>query len=579
MLKTNIEWIKKNVPSDMKIWKEMISEINWADVGSNMKRKSALNRERISGEWKDFAGLSSADKLDRIMNGERQLGRLYQKGAVAFTRREWKGVESTARDFAGWLAVWRDMLIMVMKDPLSIAIGLFEYRWFSSYLACPAFVDRNTLGFRGRAVTMNHLLLGDVYRYTENVIATLLMADRRVGGNDKINDKLLLFDEMTMAQMMGGFPDLLGIPYQLIPVFLVSELDQLICVPYIDAVESYGLPADTCPVPTSECGSAILDALPHCGLGFISTSTPCDGSDMATSYQNRRIKMPTYPLTLPVRYDDEDTVDCGAEDMKHCIKWVEDLTGHKWDWDSYFEVIRRFNEQTKMEMEKWEINCTPYPQLIGPCYELFRKWNYEMDGGLEPRVMKTFYKVREMMYKSYEEKANPYRHELKYRAVVWSCPAHYYANFSNWLANSWGIGVLVEMESLNFTKELNTTDHDEAIRDLARLYERMVMRKHTNGGYIHVLDELWKVCEQFNANFIIMYQHVCCKTMAGLQGLFDEQARERGLHLIWVEHDLMDPRTVSRRDMRAKVSNYMRAIIQAEPVDESLIEFEDDITW
>ena len=83
----------------------------------------------------------------------------------------------------------------------------------------------------------------------------------------------------------------------------------------------------------------------------------------------------------------------------------------------------------------------------------------------------------------------------------------YYANFSNWLANAWGIGVLVEMESLNFTKELNTTDKEEAIRDLARLYERMVMRKHTNGGYVHVLDELWKVCEQFNANFIIMYQH------------------------------------------------------------------------
>ena len=45
------------------------------------------------------------------------------------------------------------------------------------------------------------------------------------------------------------------------------------------------------------------------------------------------------------------------------------------------------------------------------------------------------------------------------------------------------------------------------------------------------------------------------------------------------QHDLMDPRTVSRRDMRAKVTNYMRAIIQAEPTDESLIEFEDDITW
>ena len=185
----------------------------------------------------------------------------------------------------------------------------------------------------------NELFL-PVFRYGANTIATLLKADERLGNNQKIRKKMMLFDEMTMSQMMAGFPNLEGVPYQLMPVFLVSEIDQLVCIPYIDAVESFGLPSDTCPVPTSECGAAIIDALPHCGLGFISTSTPCDGSDMATSYQDRRFKMPTYPLTLPVRYDDEDTVECGAEDMRRCIEWVEELTGEKWDWDHYFEVIR-----------------------------------------------------------------------------------------------------------------------------------------------------------------------------------------------------------------------------------------------
>ena len=71
---------------------------------------------------------------------------------------------------------------------------------------------------------------------------------------------------------MAGFPDLLGIPHQLLPVFLVSELDQLTCVPYIDAVESYGLPSDTCPVPSSECGALVTDSLPHSGCCFISSS-------------------------------------------------------------------------------------------------------------------------------------------------------------------------------------------------------------------------------------------------------------------------------------------------------------------
>src|SRR5699024_7785629 len=179
MLKANINWIKKNAKSDLKIWKDLISEVDWKDFAGKMKHKAQLDRERIVDEAKSFAALPPKEKWDRVINGERQLGRLYQKGAIAFTRREWKGVESTARDFYGWLIIWRDMIKMVMRDPLTIALGLFEYRWFSSYLACPAFIDRNTLGFRGRAVTMNHLLMADIYRYTEDCIAKLLMDDRR----------------------------------------------------------------------------------------------------------------------------------------------------------------------------------------------------------------------------------------------------------------------------------------------------------------------------------------------------------------------------------------------------------------
>ena len=76
---------------------------------------------------------------------------------------------------------------------------------------------------------------------------------------------------------------------------------------------------------------------------------------------------------------------------------------------------------------------------------------------------------------AYQAKDEPWVGKMRHRAIVWSCPAHYYANFSNWAANCWGIDILVEMESLNFTKHLETSDKEEAMRDLARLYERMVM--------------------------------------------------------------------------------------------------------
>ena len=534
--------------------------------------------ERIADEFKTVMAMSADEKKDLLINGEKHLGRLYRKGAMATVRREWRGVKDTAYDFWEWARMWGLLLGTFSKDLIPALNTTLWYRWMISYVCCVNFMDKNILGLRGSNLRMSHLAIYDIFRYVAENLVISAKCDAKNGNSAELNKKVVLFDEMTMGQIMAGFPDLVGMPYQLFAVFLVSEIDQLTCVPYIDAVESFGLPADTCPVPSSECGALVIDALPHMGSCFISSSMPCDGSVMASSYMQRRFPdLKTFHLCFPVRYEDEETVQCGADDIKACIKFVEDVTGAKWSWDAYFAQMKRFNTETDYELQKWEGNKSAYPQFLGPCYELFRKWNYEMDGGADPRVIATCEKINNIMMKAYENKEEAYHGKMKYRAIVWSCPAHYYANFSNWAANCWGIDVLVEMESLNFTKHLETEDKEEALRDLARLYERMVMRRHTNGGYQHVVDELWKQCEDWNAKLIIMYQNVACKNMATVQGILDEQGRERGYDLIWVEHDLMDPRTVSRRTMRDKVSNYMFTVKNATPVDPSLVEFEDEV--
>ncbi len=578
--KDNIDWKKQgeNLMVCMKIFAEMFKETDWNRFFEGQKNNAAAFADRVKEEFAAFMALDAANKKDVILNGERRLGRLYRKGAMATVRREWRGIKDTAYDFYEWARMWGMLLMTFSRDLIPAMNSALHYRWMISYFCCHGFMDKNIMGLRGRNLRMSHILIYDIFRYVAENLVFLSKADRKNGNSDELNKMLVTFDEMTMGQIMAGFPDLIGIPHQLLPVFLVSEIDQLTCVPYIDAVESFGLPADCCPVPSSECGALVIDALPDMGCGFISSSMPCDGSTMASSYFARRFPdIPVFHLCFPVRYEDESVLQSAAEDIKACIKFIEDKTGAKWNWDAYFAAMKRFNLETSYELQKWEINKTPYPQLLGPVYELFRKWNYEMDGGIDPRVIGTCEKVNKLLLEAYENRDEAWPGKMKYRAIVWSCPAHYYANFSNWAANCWGINVLVEMESLNFTKPLETEDKEEALRDLARLYERMVMRRHTNGGYHNVVTELWRQCEAWNAKLIIMYQNVACKNMATVQGLLDDQGRERGYDLIWIEHDLMDPRTVSRRTMRDKVNEYMRTVMNAEPVDPSLVEFEDEV--
>ena len=557
---------------------DMLKATDWKQFGLDRVEDAKADGKRVKEEFDAFMALDAENKKDVILNGERRLGRLYRKGAMATVRREWRGIKDTAYDFYEWARMWGMLLMTFSKDLVPALNSTLYYRWMVSYFCCHGFMDKNIMGLRGSNLRMSHLLIYDVFRYVAENLVLSAKCDKKNGNCEALNQRTVLFDEMTMGQIMAGFPDLYGFPHQLLAVFLVSEIDQLTCVPYIDAVESFGLPADCCPVPSSECGALVTDALPHMGACFLSSSMPCDGSTMASSYYSRRFpNVPVFHLCFPVRYMDEETVQMGAEDIKACIKFIEQKTGAKWNWDAYFTQIKRFNKETEYELQKWEVNKSAYPQLLGPCYELFRKWNYEMDGGADPRTIKTFEKVNDLLMKAYANKEEPWPGKMKYRAIVWSCPAHYYANFSNWAANCWGINVLVEMESLNFTKPLETEDKEEAMRDLARLYERMVMRRHTNGGYQNVVDELWRQCEDWNAKLIIMYQNVACKNMATVQGILDDQGRERGYDLIWVEHDLMDPRTVSRRTMRDKVNEYMRTVMKAEPVDPSLVEFEDEV--
>ena len=78
MLKNNWKWAKKNVPQDLKIWKELISEVDWRDVGQNLKENLLAVKERVTDEAKALAAMSIAEKKDFLLHGEKHLGRLYR---------------------------------------------------------------------------------------------------------------------------------------------------------------------------------------------------------------------------------------------------------------------------------------------------------------------------------------------------------------------------------------------------------------------------------------------------------------------------------------------------------------------
>ena len=470
------------------------------------------------------------------------------------------------------------MIKMVLQAPVATVKGLWKYRWMSSYLSTPAFIDRHTEGLRGPQLRMTHLHFNMIIKHATGLIHTSFVADEKIKPNNKLSKKIVCIDELIPVEFMAGFPNLTVLPVQTMPIFLSSMVDQKIAPPYLDAVENYGVPADVCPLPSAEAGVAVEDDYPKLGCCMITCNMPCDGSVMTGSFQERRFKLPSHVYNVPLRYTEEEVQEYAVEELKEMIKFVEDQTGEKFDWDAFLTALNNYNKQLDFEMQKWDINKTDYPQMTGATFWLYRLYYYHLSGGFDKRFLDVDKKVNKIMMKAYEKKT-PCSKEMRHRAIVWSCPANYYTSLPNWLENCWGINVVMDMETMISYIKFRTDTKEHALQDLAKTYQRATMRKHTKGGYRNVVDELWRIVEEYNADTVIMYDQISCKGMDGLVGTFEDQARERNINFIWVQQDLMDPRTVSRRSMREQINKYMTTVLQEKPVDESLLDFDDSLAW
>ena len=510
------------------------------------------------------------------------LGDLYSAEHRCTKRREWKGLKDTLYDYGCWLRLLGMLGCKLGPVLPQFFRGLKRYRWLVSYITTPAFLDRHTIGLRGYELRYTHQQFYAVLQNSAGMIRDLLERDENLNPHSKkaaeLRSKTVIFDEMMPIQIMNGFPTLKGIPIQMAPIFVVGEVDQQANIYYIDAIEHYGLASDVCPLPAAEAGCCVVDDYPKVGAAYVSSSMPCDGSVASTMYSNRYFKLPNYQITPPQRFNEPEVQEYAVKNLWGCVEFIEKQFNVKFDWDAFFEGVKRYNKESDYMIEKWDVNCTDYPQICGEALALHREYEMQIASSLDPKMCKYDAKVNKLMKKGYAHSVET-DDKPRYRAIVWSCPAHYYSNFTYWAQNCWGIKTLVDMECMLAYHHYDEHDKKKVLVDMARGYERMTMRSHSNGGYVNALDECWKMCEKFNANIVFMYNHVSCKNFAGLQGLFEEQARERGIHLIWIEHDLMDPRTVSRKAMRDRVNRYMTTVFRAEPLDPTLVDYDDDLTW
>lgn len=500
----------------------------------------------------------------------------YAPGTGLARHREWRGLKDTWYDYIEWMKILGVMGGFVAKSPVRIVRGLFEYRWFGSYLAAFNMIDKSIEGLRGPALRVARIYLNTIMKGSTTQLACMMKGDRRFGEND-FSKKMVLLEQTMPPEILAGFPNLVPMQLEVFQGLLACYMDQNICPHYIDAMEHIGLPADSCRLSNNAAGVAVCDDFPQIGACLIMNNMPCDSSTMNSQLIDRRISVPSIPAGIPMRWEDRTTDQFAVKQMRDVIRFIEENTGETFDWDACRAVIEQHNAEVHNEYEKWNYMATPYCPASMTIPTLFHAFYYTFSGGRNPDIMKAERKAMKIIERAYEQKVNCFP-KARHRAIMWGGPACYWLQFPNWLYNCWGILVVAGMDNFSGNVVIDTSSEERILAGIIRNYETGVMRRHLTGGWEHLV-EFWEEAEKFHCDMVVLNDDITCKGALGLTGVILDQAKEKDIRLMMVSNDMFDHRTISRSDMRKQVNDYMTAVLQEEPLDASLLDFDDYEGW
>ena len=100
-LKNHIDWKAQaeNMKEIAGIVGDMVKETDWSGVAKAAHKDAKGIKKRLEHEVDLLKNMSPEEVMDLVLNGEKQLGKLYASGKMATVRREWRGVKDTGADF------------------------------------------------------------------------------------------------------------------------------------------------------------------------------------------------------------------------------------------------------------------------------------------------------------------------------------------------------------------------------------------------------------------------------------------------------------------------------------------------
>ena len=447
---------------------------------------------------------------------------------------------------------WNQARLVFYRGPF-LAGDLLYYRWFKTMLKV------NDLHRK-----ICYARTGIYHEAVAKSISFIISACIDIiGGALRNPDRTIVHQEMITPEIFRA----MGL-YPFIAEFLgtaLTVIDPHSAERYIDICESAAIPGDLCSHNKSAMGLVLDDLFPS-AAALVSSSMPCDGGMSSYLTIERHLKIPTIRLDVPHHFQNDKAVTYFAGELRRMITWLEENTPGKMDWDKLKSICENRNQMVAHELDLWDMmKVRPAPMAGDPVFT-----NHVFASSIIPgekRSTEIFKDLKRLCEKNYTEGNGVIKNE-KYRSIFWNPPLLHACDLFNWAERAYGIAFIID--SMTFSRRapfIDTTSEESMLRGLGQNMMEGPMARHTRGPASNYIDDIFHLVKCFDIDMLWVAGNVGCKNTAALNGMLREKCRQNGLPVLIIDHDLSDPRTVSRESIMEQINRFMENTMQAQRLD------------
>lgn len=370
----------------------------------------------------------------------------------------------------------------------------------------------------------------------------------------KNGKKIVIFGGAMPVEVFAAF-DLVPFYLDMIPFKLCSY--PRVVSKFIDESEKY-ISTSTCGLDKTELGGILSGGYGFQPDIFVYSSTPCDSSRVAYPNMEQMMKLPTFSFDTPFRRDDRG-VDYLADQVGDLIKFLEETTGTKLDWEKLKYHMELSNQiyilQKKLSDLRKNKPC-PLPSSVlilngmtnaVPCY---------------PELLEVFeeeYAMGQMLV----ELGMGACEEEKYRVAVLQNMIWGNTRLMTWMEKTYNAVCI--MDAFGFQGDVlydDLEDRRHCLRVMAQRMQNNPMIHGASGPSANHIKLVEKIFEEYDANVSIFFGHVGCKhTWASAKMVTDTIQSKYGYPTLLLDVDCIDARYKAEDEIKAQIAEYFETVV------------------